>query len=671
MRFEHLVEINDLNNPLTFNLSRTQLWAGLMARVEDSRPFLPGMDECLILEREAALVRRLLRFGGVEIRDTVTFVEEEWVCFTTEPSAQHAGGTLTIRIETPRPDLPELDRIDERPGQPGKQQGPPSHRPEHGHRHDAERVRERAGAAIARRIDDGDIVPFFQPEIDATTGKPVNTGSLINTSVGLSASLDLFTGFRRGANRRAAQATTTQREAAQLQQEYATALAAKQAFFTALANAELVTVAQSQLRRSDEQLKLTTEKLRLGATTRADSLSAMVDYGNSQLQLIQAQANLQFAQVNLGRTIGIDGAVAPVADSALEVRLGPLDTVALRNEATANAPSVRQAEASLAASRASLSASRSQYMPTISASASQSWARAEQTLFSGIPFTSSWSVRVGVAPPSPGWTPGVSSITTDAPSERSVGWSVRVGFAPPPPVGAGVPQAVGTRWFRKAGGMPPAMFRPSAKPLSGRYLSFAEREEIALLRVQGARVPRLAAMERVLPGPRVQVLGQAWAVGQAEVGEIDRLNIYWAGILSLRRAVLGLTPRPEHLLIDARRIRDLDIPQDGIVHGDALSLTIAAASILAKTARDALMAELDAAHPGYGFARHKGYPTAEHFEALGRLGACIVHRRSFAPVRQALGLEPAQGDLFTAVVAEEGTDAPACAPARAFDRSGI
>jgi ribonuclease HII len=82
------------------------------------------------------------------------------------------------------------------------------------------------------------------------------------------------------------------------------------------------------------------------------------------------------------------------------------------------------------------------------------------------------------------------------------------------------------------------------------------------------------------------------------------------------------------------------------VHGDALSLTIAAASILAKTARDALMAELDAAHPGYGFARHKGYPTAEHFEALGRLGACSIHRRSFQPVREALGLDPVQGDLF-------------------------
>ncbi|WP_370539094.1 ribonuclease HII [Anaeromyxobacter sp. PSR-1] len=147
-----------------------------------------------------------------------------------------------------------------------------------------------------------------------------------------------------------------------------------------------------------------------------------------------------------------------------------------------------------------------------------------------------------------------------------------------------------------------------------------------------------------------------WAVARAEVEEIDRLNVYWAGMLALRRAVDGLAVRPEHLLVDARKLPDLPFPQTPIVHGDALSLTIAAASILAKTARDALMAELDLVHPGYGFARHKGYPTAEHFDALGRLGACPIHRRSFAPVRVALGLEPAQGDLFAlaeAAVAED------------------
>jgi ribonuclease HII len=110
--------------------------------------------------------------------------------------------------------------------------------------------------------------------------------------------------------------------------------------------------------------------------------------------------------------------------------------------------------------------------------------------------------------------------------------------------------------------------------------------------------------------------------------------------------VEGLAHCPQHLLIDARRLRELAIPQDGIVHGDALSLTIAAASIIAKTTRDRMMAELDDVHPGFGFARHKGYPTAEHFAAIAARGVCAIHRRSFAPVRQALGLDPVQQDLF-------------------------
>jgi ribonuclease HII len=137
----------------------------------------------------------------------------------------------------------------------------------------------------------------------------------------------------------------------------------------------------------------------------------------------------------------------------------------------------------------------------------------------------------------------------------------------------------------------------------------------------------------------------AWALGRAEVEEIDRLNIYWAGLLALTRAVKGLALTPEHVLVDARKLHELPLPQTRIIHGDALSLTIAAASILAKTARDALMAEAGVLHPGYGFARHKGYPTAEHFDALERLGACPLHRRSFEPVRVALGLATGQADL--------------------------
>jgi ribonuclease HII len=146
----------------------------------------------------------------------------------------------------------------------------------------------------------------------------------------------------------------------------------------------------------------------------------------------------------------------------------------------------------------------------------------------------------------------------------------------------------------------------------------------------------------------IKAAAVCWAVGITTHEEIDAINIYRAGLLAMRRAVEGLAARPEHVLLDARRLPEVDIPQDGIVHGDALSLTIAAASIVAKTTRDAMMCEYDRAYPGWGFARHKGYPTAEHFAALEALGVCPLHRRSFAPIRQALGLEPVQGELFVA-----------------------
>lgn len=137
-----------------------------------------------------------------------------------------------------------------------------------------------------------------------------------------------------------------------------------------------------------------------------------------------------------------------------------------------------------------------------------------------------------------------------------------------------------------------------------------------------------------------------WAVGWAEVEEIDTLNIYHAGLLAMRRAVEGLSTPPDFVLVDARKIPGIPQPQRGIIKGDAQSLSIAAGAILAKTTRDRLMNELDAKHPGYGFAAHKGYPTPVHLAALERLGVLPFHRRSFAPVRKALGLEPAQADLF-------------------------
>ncbi|MBI1766022.1 MAG: ribonuclease HII [Acidobacteria bacterium] len=138
----------------------------------------------------------------------------------------------------------------------------------------------------------------------------------------------------------------------------------------------------------------------------------------------------------------------------------------------------------------------------------------------------------------------------------------------------------------------------------------------------------------------------AWALGSAEVAEIDRLNIYHASLLAMRRAVEGLALQPDYVLVDARTIPAISMRQRGIIKGDSLSASIAAASILAKTARDALLHEYERQYPGYGFATHKGYPTPEHFKALRERGALPIHRRSFRPVREALSLEPQQVSLF-------------------------
>jgi ribonuclease HII len=162
----------------------------------------------------------------------------------------------------------------------------------------------------------------------------------------------------------------------------------------------------------------------------------------------------------------------------------------------------------------------------------------------------------------------------------------------------------------------------------------------------GARIPgvddskKLDAKQRDELSPIIKETALAWSVALVPPEEIDAINIYWAGLLAMRRAIEGLGVAPEHLLIDGRKLREFSIPQERIVKGDEKSLSIAAASILAKTTRDAIMVELDARYPGYGFARHKGYPVKEHFSALARLGACAIHRRSFAPVREVMGLPP-------------------------------
>jgi ribonuclease HII len=136
------------------------------------------------------------------------------------------------------------------------------------------------------------------------------------------------------------------------------------------------------------------------------------------------------------------------------------------------------------------------------------------------------------------------------------------------------------------------------------------------------------SLEREIRASAVEV-----TLGRVEADEIDQVNIYRAGQLAMRRAFQALSAPPDAAVVDGRRVPDLPCHQVAVVGGDARVASIAAASVVAKVHRDALMRELDALHPGYGFARHMGYSTPEHFEALRRLGPSPIHRRSFEPVR--------------------------------------
>lgn len=131
----------------------------------------------------------------------------------------------------------------------------------------------------------------------------------------------------------------------------------------------------------------------------------------------------------------------------------------------------------------------------------------------------------------------------------------------------------------------------------------------------------------------------AWAIGRADPSEIDELNILHATMLAMKRAVAHLSIQPNFVYIDGNRCPEIPVPCEAVVKGDLLVPEISAASIIAKVARDNEMAELDKIHPEFGFAKHKGYPTKLHFEMLAKYGPTPQHRRSFKPVRKALGLE--------------------------------
>jgi ribonuclease HII len=164
-----------------------------------------------------------------------------------------------------------------------------------------------------------------------------------------------------------------------------------------------------------------------------------------------------------------------------------------------------------------------------------------------------------------------------------------------------------------------AVILDEARPIEGladsKALSARRREELSVL-----------IKERAI----------CWALGRAEVEEIDRLNILQASLIAMQRAVMALTLAPELVLVDGNQVPRLDYPVTTVIRGDATVPSISAASILAKVARDAEMCDLDRHYPGYGFSLHKGYPTRVHIEALQRQGVSPIHRRSFGPVRRAI-----------------------------------
>ena len=158
-----------------------------------------------------------------------------------------------------------------------------------------------------------------------------------------------------------------------------------------------------------------------------------------------------------------------------------------------------------------------------------------------------------------------------------------------------------------------------------------------LERLHGVRDSKqMTPRQRAWWAGEIQMAAAAWGVGFAEAAEVDALGVVPATRLAMERALAACGSQVQHLLVDALRLPEQPLPQQALIKGDARSLSIAAASVLAKTARDRLMQELDAVFPGYGFSHNKGYGTAFHRAALEALGPCLLHRHSFAPLRNIL-----------------------------------
>ncbi|MDA0119496.1 ribonuclease HII [Vibrio sp. T11.5] len=150
---------------------------------------------------------------------------------------------------------------------------------------------------------------------------------------------------------------------------------------------------------------------------------------------------------------------------------------------------------------------------------------------------------------------------------------------------------------------------------------------------------KLTEKKRLALLPEIKEKALAWSVGRCSAEEIDQLNILQATMVAMQRAIEGLDVKPDFALIDGNRVPQLNIDAQAVVKGDMRVAEISAASIVAKVVRDQEMEELDKLHPQFGFAKHKGYPTKAHFEAIEQHGVIEQHRKSFKPVKKALGLD--------------------------------
>jgi len=205
-------------------------------------------------------------------------------------------------------------------------------------------------------------------------------------------------------------------------------------------------------------------------------------------------------------------------------------------------------------------------------------------------------------------------------------------------------------------GVDEAGVAPLAGPVVAAAVMFAPETYIA--GVDDSK--KLDPETRATLATEIRAKASGVAVGIATVAEIDTINIYHAGLLAMRRAVEGLPRAPQHVLVDARTVPGIAMPQNAFNKGDGLNFSIAAASIIAKTSRDAMMEQLDREYPGYGFAQHKGYPVPEHREAFLKLGPCAVHRMSFPVIHEMLGeYTPQFYELRTQLFGSETRDAMA------------